>query len=517
MEATRKGQARAVVTNPIAKSVLYEAGFKFPGHTEYLGELAKAWGTEVFPVMMIWSEALAVVPVTIHIPLAEAPKALTTDLILRTARVVDHDLRARFGLARPRLAFAGLNPHAGEGGAMGREEITIIAPAIEALRAEGIEAAGPLPADTMFHPKARERYDVALAMYHDQGLIPAKTLAFDEGVNVTLGLPFVRTSPDHGDCVRHCRQRRRQSREPDRGAETGRSTDPMTLAADGLPPLREVVARSGLEARKALGQNFLFDLNLTGKIARAAGPLAGVAVIEIGPGPGGLTRALLAEGAKKVIAIERDERALPALAEIGAHWPGRLDVIAADALTIAPETFIAKAQGTPIRICANLPYNVATPLLVGWLEAEPWPPFFDRLILMFQKEVALRIVATPAERADYGRLGVLAGWRTQARILFDVPPAAFTPPPKVMSTVVELVPRRSPDPCDPKLLSAATRAAFGQRRKMLRQSLKSFAADQGFDVAELLKEAGLDPTLRAEEVDVAGFALLARIAGGKAD
>jgi 4-hydroxythreonine-4-phosphate dehydrogenase len=198
VEAVRQGQARAVVTNPIAKAVLYEAGFKHPGHTEYLGALAEAWGVPAFPVMMIWSETLAVVPITIHIPLAEAPKALTADLIIRTARVVARDLTARFRVARPRLAVAGLNPHAGEGGAMGREEITIIRPAIEALQAEGIEVVGPLPADTMFHAKARARYDVALTMYHDQGLIPVKTLAFDEGVNVTLGLPFVRTSPDHG-------------------------------------------------------------------------------------------------------------------------------------------------------------------------------------------------------------------------------------------------------------------------------------------------------------------------------
>jgi 4-hydroxythreonine-4-phosphate dehydrogenase len=198
VSAVREGKARAVVTNPIAKAVLYGAGFRFPGHTEFLGDLAKAWGEPAFPVMMIWSETLAVVPVTIHIPLAEAPKALSVDLIVRTARVVDRDLRARFGVARPRLALAGLNPHAGEGGAMGREEIAIIAPAIEQLLAEGIDAVGPMPADTMFHAKARARYDVALTMYHDQGLIPVKTLAFDEGVNVTLGLPFVRTSPDHG-------------------------------------------------------------------------------------------------------------------------------------------------------------------------------------------------------------------------------------------------------------------------------------------------------------------------------
>jgi 4-hydroxythreonine-4-phosphate dehydrogenase len=198
VEAVRLGEARALVTNPIAKAVLYQAGFKHPGHTEYLGALAQGWGAPAFPVMMIWSEALAVVPVTIHIPLADAPKALTSELIIKTARIVDRDLRARFGVKRPRLAVAGLNPHAGEGGAMGREEITIIKPAIEALKAEEIDVVGPLPADTMFHPKARAGYDVALAMYHDQGLIPAKTLAFDEGVNVTLGLPFVRTSPDHG-------------------------------------------------------------------------------------------------------------------------------------------------------------------------------------------------------------------------------------------------------------------------------------------------------------------------------
>ena len=198
VEAVHTGEARAVVTNPIAKSTLYESGFRFPGHTEFLGELATAWGEPVFPVMMIWSEKLAVVPITIHLALAEAIKALDAELIKRAARIVDHEMRARFGVTRPRLAFAGLNPHAGEGGAMGREEITIIAPAIEALRAEGIDAAGPLPADTMFHAKARAAYDVALTMYHDQGLIPAKTLAFEEAVNVTLGLPFVRTSPDHG-------------------------------------------------------------------------------------------------------------------------------------------------------------------------------------------------------------------------------------------------------------------------------------------------------------------------------
>jgi 16S rRNA (adenine1518-N6/adenine1519-N6)-dimethyltransferase len=288
----------------------------------------------------------------------------------------------------------------------------------------------------------------------------------------------------------------------------------MSLAADGLPPLRDVVAAHGLAARKALGQNFLFDLNLTRKIARAAGPLAGVVVVEVGPGPGGLTRALLSEGAEKVIAIERDARALGALAEIAAHWPGRLEVIEGDALRVAPATLIAKAGAAPIRIVANLPYNIATALLAGWLEVNPWPPFYDRLILMFQREVAERIVATPAERADYGRLAVLAGWRTEPRILFDIPPAAFVPAPKVTSSVVELVPRPSPEPCDAGRLSALTQAAFGQRRKMLRQSLKGFAAARGLDPVPLITAAGLEPTMRAEEVDVMGFVALARAVVG---
>jgi 16S rRNA (adenine1518-N6/adenine1519-N6)-dimethyltransferase len=285
----------------------------------------------------------------------------------------------------------------------------------------------------------------------------------------------------------------------------------VSFAADGLPPLREVVAAHGLDARKSLGQNFLFDLNLTGRIARAAGPLEGVTVIEIGPGPGGLTRALIAGGAGKVVAIERDARCLAALAEISAHWPGRLTAIEADALGVDFADIAAAVDG-PVRICANLPYNVATPLLVGWLETEPWPPWFDRLTLMFQREVAERIVATPATRADYGRLGVLAGWRCETQILFDVPPAAFTPQPKVTSSVVELVPCREPAPCRAATLSALTLAAFGQRRKMLRQSLKGFAASRGLDLPQWLGDAGLDPTARAEEVEVSGFAALARTA-----
>lgn len=271
---------------------------------------------------------------------------------------------------------------------------------------------------------------------------------------------------------------------------------------DGLPPLREVVAAHGLAAKKSLGQNFIFDLNLTQKIARAAGPLDGVRVIEVGPGPGGLTRALLAEGAD-VVALERDTRCLAALAAVAAAYPGKLEVREADALE-ADYAALA-APDAPMRICANLPYNIATPLLTGWLESEPWPPFFDRLTLMFQREVAERIVATPRERGAYGRLAVLANWRCTTRILFDVPRQSFVPPPAVTSSIVELVPRETPLPCSARSLSAVTQAAFGQRRKMLRQSLRPL----GVDPVLLLDAAGIEPTRRAEEVGLEGFVAMA--------
>jgi len=277
----------------------------------------------------------------------------------------------------------------------------------------------------------------------------------------------------------------------------------MSGQIDQLPPLREVVAAHGLDAKKNLGQNFLFDLNLTSKIARGADPSSAEVIVEIGPGPGGLTRALLAESAKKVIAIERDERCLAALAEIAAAYPGKLEVLSADALQIDMTALIGARR--PARICANLPYNIATALLIKWIEGEIWPPAFDRLVLMFQKEVALRIVATPAQRADYGRLAILANWRCATRILFDVPAAAFTPPPKVTSSVVELVPRTTPAACDPKLLGQITQAAFGQRRKMLRQSLKGL----GVEPTLLLEDAGIEPTKRAEEIELGGFVALA--------
>jgi 16S rRNA (adenine1518-N6/adenine1519-N6)-dimethyltransferase len=280
-------------------------------------------------------------------------------------------------------------------------------------------------------------------------------------------------------------------------------------AIDDLPPLREAIRRHGLSAKKSLGQNFLLDLNLTARIARAGGPLDGVTVVEVGPGPGGLTRALIAAGARRVIAIERDSRAIAALGEIAVHYPERLTVIEGDAL----ETdIVPHLDASPARIVANLPYNIATALLVRWLGIEPWPPWYDSLVLMFQREVAERIVAAPGAKS-YGRLAVLAGWRTEAKIMFDVAPTAFVPPPKVTSSVVRLVPRAAPLPCARATLERVTAAAFGQRRKMLRQSLRAL----GGDPQPILAAAGIDPAARAEDIAVEGFVALANAVDDASD
>jgi 16S rRNA (adenine1518-N6/adenine1519-N6)-dimethyltransferase len=277
-------------------------------------------------------------------------------------------------------------------------------------------------------------------------------------------------------------------------------------AIDDLPPLREVIAAHGLSARKALGQNFLLDLNLTAKIARAAGDLTGSDVLEVGPGPGGLTRGLLAEGARRVVAVERDARCLPALAEIAAACPGRLEVVEGDALEIDARSLL----NPPVKIVSNLPYNVGTELLTRWLDPPSWPPFWDSLTLMFQREVAERIVAKPGGKA-YGRLAILAQWRTDARIVMELPPEAFTPPPKVRSAVVHFRALPAPRfPADPKVLSRVVAAGFNQRRKMLRASLRGLAPD----IEERLAAVGIAPTDRAETVSLEKFCALARTFAG---
>ena len=274
------------------------------------------------------------------------------------------------------------------------------------------------------------------------------------------------------------------------------------MVLDELPPLREVIATHGLAAKKSLGQNFLLDLNLTRRIARAAGPLEGETVYEVGPGPGGLTRALLAEGAARVITVERDARCIPALQQIAAAYPGKLQIIEDDALALDE----AKLFDKPVRVAANLPYNVGTALLVKWLSAETWPPFWKSLTLMFQREVAERLVAKP-DTEHYGRLSVLTQWRATAKIQFDVSRSAFVPPPKITSSIVRIEPLAKPVAearlADPERITAA---AFGQRRKMLRQSLKTLSQD----AENLVKQAGLDPTARAETLSVSDFAALAR-------
>ena len=280
----------------------------------------------------------------------------------------------------------------------------------------------------------------------------------------------------------------------------------MTGGIDNLPPLRAVIESMDLWAKKSLGQNFLLDLNLTRRIAREAGPLDGRDVLEIGPGPGGLTRGLLSEGARRVLAIERDERFLPALASINDASGGRLVVEPADALAAdEPALFAQHGLTPPVSVAANLPYNVGTAILIKWLTAPQWPSWFDSLTLMFQREVAERIVAPVGGKA-YGRLSVLAQWRTRPRILFDVHPSAFVPPPSIVSAVVRLDVIPDPEPAPLAALEAVTQAAFGQRRKMLRAALKTL----GVDPLPLLEAASIEPTERAEQVPVPKFLALAR-------
>ena len=275
---------------------------------------------------------------------------------------------------------------------------------------------------------------------------------------------------------------------------------------DALPPLGRVIADHGLSARKSLGQNFLLDLNLTAKIARQAGDLSQADVLEIGPGPGGLTRGLLAEGARRVLAIEKDTRCMAALAEVAAAYPGRLEVINGDALEVDPLAHLTP----PIRVVANLPYNIGTELLIRWLTPPDWPPFWESLTLMFQREVAERIVASPGSRA-YGRLALMVQWRTQARIVMSLPPEAFTPPPRVSSAVVHLTALPEPRyPADARVLERVVAKAFNQRRKMLRAALKGLVPD----VEAQLEAAGIAPTQRAETVTLEQFCALARGIGG---
>ena len=284
----------------------------------------------------------------------------------------------------------------------------------------------------------------------------------------------------------------------------------MSTMADGLPRLADVIRSHGLAAKKSLGQNFILDLSLTRRIAREAFPLEGRTVVEVGPGPGGLTRALLLEGAAHVVAIERDDRCIAALTEVSAHYPGRLTVHPADALDTDWKSVLGACENKAA-IVANLPYGIATRLLIDWLETEPWPPWFDLMVLMFQKEVAERITAEPGSKA-YGRLAVIAQWRCQAHIAMTLPPEVFTPAPKVSSAVVVFRPRQMPLPaCSVKALGRVTAAAFGQRRKMLRQSLKSLTPMPEL----LLRDAGLDPELRAERLTVEQFATLAALVDAK--
>ncbi len=489
--------------------MLYGAGFAHQGHTDFLAHVARQKGQQARPVMMLVAENLRTVPVTIHIALKDVVEALSSAAITEQSAITARDLQRYFGVAGPRLAITGLNPHAGEGGTIGDEEATIIVPAIEELRRRGIQATGPYPADTIFHASARKAFRRNHLHVSRSGTYSGKAHRLScrrQRYSRAAVHPYFtgpRNSP-HG-----CRYWAGLRPEPYRGAEAGPPDGEMRrrvgVMNTTLPPLREVISRHGLSARRSLGQNFLLDLNLTRRIARAAQPLAEQTIIEVGPGPGGLTRALLSEGAGRVVAVERDPRALPAISEIAAAYPGRVDVVCGDAL----ETNWAALARGPTKVVANLPYNIATPLLVEWLTVETWPPWYQSLTLMFQKEVAQRITAGPGSKV-YGRLSVLAQWRTKAVRLFDIGPRAFTPAPKVTSSLVQITPKQPIESsCQTAVLEEVTRLAFGQRRKKLRSSLKAISPDP----VTAITFAGIDANARAEELPVADFCRLATVLG----
>ncbi len=537
VELVRAGRAGALCTGPIHKKALKDgADFAYPGHTEYLAALA---GVDRV-VMMLACDELRVVPTTIHLPLARGARRRSTRTLLSdTLRITHAALIRDFGVEAPRIAVAGPQPPCRRGRRHGpRGDRDVIVPVLEALRAEGMALAGPLSADTMFHaarprPLRRGGRDVprpGADPDQDDRLRGRGQRHAGAAVHPHLARPRHRLQhrgPGPGRPDLACRRAAGsptgwRARGPPRGRRSPRPAAPdgeprgpgirqrpdrprapCMSAIDELPPLRAVIAAHGLSARKALGQNFLLDLNLTAKIARQAGDLTASDVLEVGPGPGGLTRGLLAEGARRVLAVEKDARCLPALAEIAEAYPGRLTVLHGDALAVDPTAHLAP----PIRVVANLPYNVGTELLTRWLDPPDWPPFWESLTLMFQREVAERIVARPGSKA-YGRLAILCQWRAEPRIVMDLPPEAFTPPPKVRSSVVHITaagPRRDFRPTGRRCFRTVA-AAFNQRRKMLRASLRGLAPD----IEERLRAAGIAPTDRAEEIPLEGFCALAR-------
>ena len=509
------GAAAAVVTNPVAKNVLYDSGFAEPGHTEFLATLVQeATGKSLRPVMMLWSPELAVVPVTIHLPLREIFAHLSTELMVETGRIVARDLAKRFRIPRPRLAIAGLNPHAGENGALGEEDRTIVAPAVAQLIADGIDARGPLPADSMFHERARATYDAALCMYHDQALIPIKTLAFDHAVNVTLGLPFVRTSPDHGTAfdiagtgaadATSLVAALRLAAAAGQGADSRRCSPrrdrragrPAAVARGHSPPRprRQKIARTEFSVRPQSGRAHRARGGRPRRRDGARGrPRAGRPDARAA---GARRRARDRGRARRA----RDRRAAGdcrALSRPSRHRRG------------GRARASIRARTSSAARCASSPICPTTSPRRCWSPGsriEPWPPWYDAAVLMFQREVAERIVAAPGSKS-YGRLsragamalrgahhvrGPSVGLRAAAE--GHLRARAFC----AAGGAARLRPQRSS--------RAVTKAAFGQRRKMLRQSLRALGAD----VSALLATADLAPTARAEDISVAGFVALAR-------
>ena len=430
--ACPRGRGKRRRHQPDQQSDLTSAGFGFPGHTEFLAALAGREASDA--VMMLIGEELKVVPVTIHMPLKDVFGALSTERILKTLEITARDVARYFGVARPRIAVTGLNPHAGEDGTMGREEIDVIMPAIAAARRHGLDVTGPLPRRHAVPRRGAQELRRRRGHVSRPGAYPLQDarLRHRRQRHARAALRAHLAGPRHGLCA--CRHPTGKPPQPDRGlavADTMRQRGRSALSTqDGLPPLRDIIRDLGLSARQSLGQNFLLDFNLTRRIARAAGPLEGATIVEVGPGPGGLTRALLLEGASRVIAIEKDERCLPALDDIAEAYPdgSRLSPATRARSTSAPSIYEARAH----RRQPALQRRHAAPDRLA--QDRALAALVHGLVLMFQREVALRIVAKPGGK-DYGRLAVLTQWRTTPRILLTLPAAAFTPRPKVNSSL----------------------------------------------------------------------------------
>ena len=489
-----KTAASAIVTNPINKNIMYKSGFKYSGHTEFLASFSKE---NIQPVMMLVGKNLKTIPLTIHVPLSQVSSLITEELIITTIKITAKYLTSYFGIKKPKIILTGLNPHSGENGDIGLKNKNIIIPAIKKIQKNNdFLLDGPFSADTVFSYEARQNYDVAICMYHDQALIPIKTLDFYNGVNVTLGLDFIRTSPDHGTGFDIAGKNIANPSSLILSAQMMLTKIMSKLFDHQLPTIKEILKKNNIKIHKSLGQNFLFDINLTDKIVKKSEPISST-IIEIGPGPGGLTRSILKKNPNILFAIDKDNQSELMLSDLKELYGDKLQVIIADAINYP----IWNLGNEPRQVIANLPYNVGTKMLISWLKHIKK---FEKLTLMFQKEVADRIIA-PVGSSNYGRLSILTNWLTKSKKLFDLPGSAFIPPPKVTSTVIELIPMENPIfDVSFNSLEKITQMTFSQRRKMLKSSLKKINGEA------ILEDLNISSRLRPEELTIIDFCRIAK-------